>query len=1028
MTAGQDLRIDVLGPLAVAVDGRPVEITTPRLRSLLVRLALDVGSTLSVERLVDDLWDGDPPPKAVGNLRAYLSNLRRLLGSPTRPGSDVVVTRGRGYVLDLPPDAVDAVRFEQVLQTARAELTAGNPDEAVARFEVALGLWQGEALADVRDHGWAQPEISRLEELRSAGREDRAAALLAAGRHVQALADLEPLATDPFRERPRELLMLALHRAGRTAEALELHRQHRATLADELGLDPGAGIERLAAAILRGDPSLLATRTPDVDALPATDATPTVAPARADPVSGVDLALVGRDAERRLLRDAAARVASDRAGSCILVAGEPGVGKTTLLEHVADVATSQGLPVRWGRCPETDGAPPLWPWREVIGAMLAGAPPGVVADLRASPAAPALGLVPDATGQIVLGQGLGTAEARFRLDQAVLALLVAMGPQVLLLDDLHWADDHTLRLVAAVSARLPGLPVLLVASHRDVEPDVTSSLQSTLATMARHPATDSMSLVGLDPEEIATLLAGRSGTRPDRATARALHDRTAGNPFFVQQLAALATNDKDAADAAVPAGIRNVVDRRVDLLGPAARKVLEVGAVVGRDWSARTVAAAGGWPVDEVLEHADAAVAHGLVVVVSRAELAYRFVHSLVRETLVQLLPPSRRVRLHAAVAETLDGKAGVAAEVVAEHWWEAAGIVAGERPVTALMAAAVEARRLLADDRAEVLLRRALDLLAARPEVDPRIELRVRLQLVQLLTARGGWTSDEVEVVAGRVREIADEAGIGPDLIPLWWALWNHHFTRGDLATADELAARLLADAESHDSPGCRVAGRVALATMALHRRGDLGGTFAHLAEARAAEALSPPVRLAAAPEHLSVLIRSDEALAHAVAGREQEAMRAIDEALHEARRVGAPFGEAHAQLYGAWIAALAGDRPRAAEHGSAALRLCARHGFAQLAEVTTPIQAWAEGGGDDPEVAAQQAQRAAVAVDALAASGHRHLEVGRLLLLADLLERAGYEQEAARRVEQAQGAAHAVRGGLADHLLARLGPSRRR
>jgi class 3 adenylate cyclase len=240
------VEIRLLGPLEVEVDGRAVEIRRQKQRALLALLALRAGEVVSTNRLVDELWGETPPKAAVGSLQNLVSELRKALGT------EVLVTRSPGYVLDLERNAVDAHRFERLTREAQEAL----PEQRATRLREALALWRGPALTDVGlEH--ATTEAARFEELRLAAWEDRLEAELELGRQSQAIGELESLvAKHPLRERPIGLLMLALYRAGRQVEALEAYRRARETLVDELGIDPSPELQRLEQAILRQDSEL----------------------------------------------------------------------------------------------------------------------------------------------------------------------------------------------------------------------------------------------------------------------------------------------------------------------------------------------------------------------------------------------------------------------------------------------------------------------------------------------------------------------------------------------------------------------------------------------------------------------------------------------------------------------------------------------------------------------------------------------------------------------------------------------------
>jgi YVTN family beta-propeller protein len=232
-----DLRL--LGPIEAVVEDRPVTLGPPKQRAVLAMLALDAGRTVSADRLIDGLWGDKPPASAAKMVQLYVSQLRRVIDGN---GAEIV-TRGRGYELRIEPQGVDVVRFTRLLEDGRSR--------------EALALWRGQALADLDDEPFAAAEIQRLEELRLRATEQAIDADLASGRHADVIAELDRLvAAHPLRERLRAQHMLALYRAGRQSEALEEYREARRVLVEEIGVEPGAELQRLHHAILDQDPAL----------------------------------------------------------------------------------------------------------------------------------------------------------------------------------------------------------------------------------------------------------------------------------------------------------------------------------------------------------------------------------------------------------------------------------------------------------------------------------------------------------------------------------------------------------------------------------------------------------------------------------------------------------------------------------------------------------------------------------------------------------------------------------------------------
>ncbi|MFF8772360.1 BTAD domain-containing putative transcriptional regulator [Kitasatospora sp. NPDC015120] len=283
---GPGWRFGVLGPLAVHYDGRALPLGGARQRTVLAELLLAHGRTVPTASLVESVWNGREPASAVNTLQSYVSRLRTLLGDAAgKAAGDAHLAVPRllgtagGYRLELGPDgapgeeAVDVRRFERLTADGRARLADGDAHGAHARLVEALGLWRGPALADLREVPRLRAEAVRLEDLRLAAVESAAEAELACGRPAAAVDRLWRTAAEhPLREGPQALLMRALYRTGRQAEALALYDRTRRRLVDELGVEPGAGLTAVHRAILRQEPSVPEA----VVAAPATAAGPFV--------------------------------------------------------------------------------------------------------------------------------------------------------------------------------------------------------------------------------------------------------------------------------------------------------------------------------------------------------------------------------------------------------------------------------------------------------------------------------------------------------------------------------------------------------------------------------------------------------------------------------------------------------------------------------------------------------------------------------------------------------------------------------
>jgi YVTN family beta-propeller protein len=296
------MRFGILGPLEVTDDqGRELAMGGHKQRAVLAILLLHANEVVSSERLIDELWGGRPPSTALKTVRVYVSNLRKALGDGR------LATRGGGYVLVTDGAEVDAQRFRVLLAEGRRALRDDDAGRAATILRDALGLWRGPALAEFTYESFAQVGISQLTEGRLAAMEDWIDAELALGEHLTVVGELEALVREhPLRERLRAQLMLALYRSGRQADALEVYRQTRQVLVDDLGLEPAEDLKRLHHAVLNHDPRL------------------DVVPAASTPVGGPDRAPVdGAPSVARPFRPEPRRMWRSRT---VLIAGVVGLG------------------------------------------------------------------------------------------------------------------------------------------------------------------------------------------------------------------------------------------------------------------------------------------------------------------------------------------------------------------------------------------------------------------------------------------------------------------------------------------------------------------------------------------------------------------------------------------------------------------------------------------------------------------------------------------------------------------------------
>ncbi|GLX05587.1 AfsR/SARP family transcriptional regulator [Microbispora sp. NBRC 16548] len=687
--------IRVLGAFAAEVNGEAVHLGGPRQRGVLALLVAARGQVVPVDRMIEDLWRGEPPARALMSLQAYVSNLRRLLepGRPPRTQARLLVSASPGYALRLPPESVDAWRFEDLLDQARA---VTDPRAVRSRLAEALGLWQGPAFAEVADEPWAAADTARLNELRLVATELHVAAGLRIGDAAAVVPEAERLTRDePLREEGWRLHALALWSSGRQADALATLRRARGIFAEELGLDPGPDLTALEEAILTQRTDVLRETVPPP---PPTAPLPRPAPITEAP-------FVGREAELSALVTAATEAATDGA-RIALVTGEAGLGKSTLLEHLGRRLERDGWLVAVGHCLEVDSAPPAWAWTEALRAVAAATSPGEFADDLAPLLTDTEPVNADATA------------GRFRLRQAVwkwLAAVAAERPVAVVLDDLHWADAATLELLGGgLGIRAP---ILVVAAYRA---DESGHLTETLASLARATPLR-LALPGLDDVAVAELV--RTECEADEETIAGIAERTGGNPFYVRESARLLNGEGAlVALSEVPEGVRDVLRRRLARLPEGGVSILRLAAVAGRESSVDVLVKAADTDEDGVLDALDAGVIAGLLN--EPAPGRVRFVHVLVRDTLIADLSRLRTARMHARIADALEGTGDISA--LAHHYARAGS----PKAVGYCVQAAELAEARYAHDVAACLL---TDAVTNSTGPDERVELLGRLLRAQI-------------------------------------------------------------------------------------------------------------------------------------------------------------------------------------------------------------------------------------------------------------------------------------------------------
>jgi len=509
----------------------------------------------------------------------------------------------------------------------------------------------------------------------------------------------------------------------------------------------------------------------------------TSAPDAAVSTAPADASFVGREPEMVELARLLDSVISGN-GHALLISGDAGIGKTRLAAEFSSAATARGALVLWGRCWEAGGAPAFWPWIEALRQALASEHlPNELALGRHG--ALVAELLPELRERLV---GIGSEpprpsdpeSARFQMFDAVASLLRALAanvPVVVVVDDLHFADQASLLLLAFAARTLRDARIFLVGTFREPDAFLSAERAATLADLGR--SARRLPLRGLDVHDVGQLIARAAGQIPSSSLVSRIHHVTDGNPFFVaetlQLLTASGQLDTSAADVGsftIPQGVREAVRRRLTRLAPASIALLEIAAAIGREFDATLLRLASGLPHLEVLATLEEPVRLGLVRDAPSGTGRFVFRHALIREVLYEGLAPSSRPLLHRKLAESLElldrcdpGRYG---DELAHHFLLAAPVGGDDRFVAHGMRAARRALARMAFEEAVELYERTLDALSF-----VAAEQRTRCELLLALGEAKEWANDvagsrdafERAATMGRsigARDIVVEAALG--------------------------------------------------------------------------------------------------------------------------------------------------------------------------------------------------------------------------------------------------------------------------
>ena len=624
------LELTLLGGFRARLDaGPPLALPSRKAQALLAYLALPLGQAHARDKLAALLWGQMRPPQARASLRQALMAIRRFLG-----GMDALRVDAETVALDAVAVTVDALIFDRCAR--------GDTIEALER---AAALYQGDLLAglaldEAPFEEWLLAERERLHELALGALARLLARQRASGSTEAAVQSaLRLLALDPLQEPVHRALMRLYVQAGRRGAALHQYQVCVAALERELRTEPEAETRALYQEILRGQPATVDENSAPREREPAMGPVATSRPIAAAPATP----LVGRDAEMAMLGEALHRsLAGD--GHIVAVLGEAGIGKSRLAAEIAAAAAARGCQVALGRCYETEQALPFAPWVDALRSAGITDNQALVSGLAPVWRAELARLLPEIGAGALPTRLDADPRSLFEAVVQVLHRLAAERPLVAMLEDLHWADEMSLRLLAFAGRRLAGRRILVVASARDEDLALTSLLGQTLGELEGDPRLLRVSLAPLSREHTVALISRLVEVGPiasERATIEEQVWRVSeGNPFVaVETVRALRHEQRTDGDrdAVLPERVHELIARRLARLDEPARRLVAVAAVVGRQCAFALLQRAADLPELEAARAMEELVRHG---VFHQSGSGFEFTHDRIREVArADLLP-----------------------------------------------------------------------------------------------------------------------------------------------------------------------------------------------------------------------------------------------------------------------------------------------------------------------------------------------------------------------------------------------------
>jgi DNA-binding SARP family transcriptional activator len=669
----QVVDIRILGPTEVRHDGSPLALRGAKGRQLLVLLALRANRPLTTDRLIEELWEGEPPPSASSALRVHLGHLRRVLEPDRdRNAASVRLPAGpHGYLLRLETDELDSERFERKVRDAREANAEGEPAKAVPLLTQALDLWRGPALSDVRDLSSTRSDVARLDDLHAVAYEELARARLELGEHPL-LVDvlIAAVAEFPLREELTASLMIALYRSHRAPDALRVYSELSRRLDEQLGVLPSERLRRLEQDILLERPSL--------------DYTPRISRDESPQKLQLPHRTVGRSEELHDLLRCIREPSVDNPHVAV-VRGPAGIGKSTLITELCSRAELEGV-VRLVGVTQLHPSTPYEPIAQILRQALSQVASGAdETDQEISQR-----ILPDLFQRTMVPVSSETDEraSRFRHFESVATSLASLleGRTLIVVEDLHWADRPTLLLLRHLVRHTSLESVFFVVTYRDDE--IAGEQVDRLEGLAPPSRTLVHGLRPFHDGEVRALV--RAIASPEHVDflvshAERLRDVTGGNPFFLRELlreledeSAKLESDEDLAPALgglAPASVSALIERRVERLTTQARELIRIASAIGDDLSVHLLERVSGLPREQILDVVEECLAVRLLVEDAFDAERFHFPHALAANSVYAQLGAEDRMDVHRQIALVLASLPAYQFHVseIARHFNEAA-------------------------------------------------------------------------------------------------------------------------------------------------------------------------------------------------------------------------------------------------------------------------------------------------------------------------------------------------------------------